>query len=78
VGLFPVYMGATDRLLNADHEKVYFKGMPLYKGKVYTSITILIANVTNDFHILINQSCSSSYLKIFCDYQHTFNGFLRA
>ncbi|PON65220.1 2,3-dihydroxybenzoate-AMP ligase [Parasponia andersonii] len=31
VGLFPVYLGATDRLLNADHEKVYFKGMPLYK-----------------------------------------------
>ncbi|XP_042480556.1 probable CoA ligase CCL12 [Macadamia integrifolia] len=32
VGLFPVYMGATDRLLNADHEEVYFKGMPMYKG----------------------------------------------
>ncbi|KAL0369929.1 UNVERIFIED_CONTAM: putative acyl-activating enzyme 18, peroxisomal [Sesamum angustifolium] len=32
VGLFPHYMGATDRLLNADHEEVYFKGMPIYKG----------------------------------------------
>ncbi|XP_057956437.1 probable CoA ligase CCL12 isoform X2 [Malania oleifera] len=32
VGLFPLYMGATDRLLNADHEEVYFKGMPVYKG----------------------------------------------
>lgn len=32
VGLFPLYMGATDRLLNADHEEVYFKGMPTYKG----------------------------------------------
>ncbi|XP_059429512.1 probable CoA ligase CCL12 isoform X1 [Corylus avellana] len=32
VGLFPVYMGATDRLLNADHEKVYFEGMPMYRG----------------------------------------------
>ncbi|XP_059429518.1 probable CoA ligase CCL12 [Corylus avellana] len=32
VGLFPIYMGASDRLLNADHEKVYFKGMPMYKG----------------------------------------------
>ncbi|KAF8010468.1 hypothetical protein BT93_J1181 [Corymbia citriodora subsp. variegata] len=32
VGLFPVYMGATDRLLNADHEEVYFKGMPTYEG----------------------------------------------
>ncbi|KAM1472451.1 hypothetical protein ACFX13_029405 [Malus domestica] len=32
VGLFPQLMGATDRLLNADHEKVYFKGMPMYNG----------------------------------------------
>ncbi|KAK3014758.1 hypothetical protein RJ639_007943 [Escallonia herrerae] len=32
VGLFPIHMGATDRLLNADHEEVYFKGMPMYKG----------------------------------------------
>ncbi|XP_047325723.1 probable CoA ligase CCL12 [Impatiens glandulifera] len=32
VGLFPIYMGATDRLLNADHEEVYFNGMPMYKG----------------------------------------------
>ena len=34
VGLFPHLMGATDRLLNADHEEVYFKGMPIYEGKV--------------------------------------------
>ncbi|GMY16103.1 putative acyl-activating enzyme 18, peroxisomal [Fagus crenata] len=32
VGLFPLYMGATDRLLDADHEEVYFNGMPMYKG----------------------------------------------
>lgn len=32
VGLFPLYLGASDRLLNADHDKVYFKGMPMYKG----------------------------------------------
>ncbi|KAL0661581.1 hypothetical protein Bca4012_098418 [Brassica carinata] len=31
VGLFPQHFGATDRLLNADHEEVYFKGMPMYK-----------------------------------------------
>ncbi|XP_060174209.1 probable CoA ligase CCL12 isoform X1 [Lycium barbarum] len=31
VGLFPTSMGASDRLLNVDHEKVYFKGMPIYK-----------------------------------------------
>ncbi|KAK4492210.1 hypothetical protein RD792_003010 [Penstemon davidsonii] len=34
VGLFSLYMGATDRLLNADHEEVYFKGMPMYKGRL--------------------------------------------
>ncbi|XP_068310642.1 probable CoA ligase CCL12 [Pyrus communis] len=32
VGLFPLLMGATDKLLNADHEKVYFKGMPICNG----------------------------------------------
>ncbi|KAL2486073.1 putative acyl-activating enzyme 18 [Abeliophyllum distichum] len=32
VGLFPRYMGATDRLLNADHDEVYFNGMPVYRG----------------------------------------------
>ncbi|KAJ8643479.1 hypothetical protein MRB53_005227 [Persea americana] len=32
VGLFPLYMGATDRLLNANHDDVYFKGMPEYRG----------------------------------------------
>lgn len=32
VGLFPLYMGATNRLLNADHEEVYFNGMPMHKG----------------------------------------------
>ena len=35
VGLFPLYLGASDRLLNADHDKVYFKGMPMYKGMVH-------------------------------------------
>lgn len=34
MGLFPRYMGATDRLMNADHDEVYFKGMPIYKGMV--------------------------------------------
>ncbi|CAL0329664.1 unnamed protein product [Lupinus luteus] len=34
MALFPISMGATDRLLNADHEEVYYKGMPIYKGKV--------------------------------------------
>ena len=39
VGLFPHYMGATNRLLNADHEEVYFKGMPSYKGMVCCCLT---------------------------------------
>ncbi|KAF6155234.1 hypothetical protein GIB67_019760 [Kingdonia uniflora] len=34
VGLFPAHMGATDRLLNANHEEVYFKGMPNHNGMV--------------------------------------------
>lgn len=34
MGLVPVYLGATNRLLNADHYKVYFDGMPIYRGVV--------------------------------------------
>lgn len=33
VGLVAVNFGASSRLLNADHEKVYYTGMPRYKGK---------------------------------------------
>ncbi|CAJ2677403.1 unnamed protein product [Trifolium pratense] len=33
VGLLPLSLGASDRLLNANHDDVYFKGMPMYKGK---------------------------------------------
>ncbi|EMS61140.1 Acetyl-coenzyme A synthetase [Triticum urartu] len=33
VGLFPLYFGATNRLLNADHDKVYFDGMPIYRER---------------------------------------------
>ncbi|KAJ4971479.1 hypothetical protein NE237_004578 [Protea cynaroides] len=32
VGLFPFYLGASDRLLNANNEELYFQGMPMYKG----------------------------------------------
>ncbi|KAK2384294.1 putative CoA ligase ccl12 [Trifolium repens] len=34
VGLLPLSLGASDRLLNANHDEVYYKGMPMYKGKV--------------------------------------------
>ncbi|KAH9614800.1 hypothetical protein KSS87_023003 [Heliosperma pusillum] len=32
MALLPLFMGASDRLLNADHQEIYFTGMPLYKG----------------------------------------------
>lgn len=32
IGLFPSFFGASYTLLNADHDAVYFKGMPVYKG----------------------------------------------
>ncbi|ONK65596.1 uncharacterized protein A4U43_C07F38710 [Asparagus officinalis] len=32
VALFPIHMGASQRILNADHNKVYFHGMPVYRG----------------------------------------------
>lgn len=50
VGLFPVWMGATDRLLNADHKKVYFDGMPTYKGMVWNMSSAMIVLIL--MHVL--------------------------
>ncbi|KAG4187031.1 hypothetical protein ERO13_A08G079801v2, partial [Gossypium hirsutum] len=41
VGLLPLYLGATNRLLNADHEKVYFNGMPMHNGMVRSYASFL-------------------------------------
>lgn len=32
IGLFPLCLGASNELLNADHDEVYYKGMPIYNG----------------------------------------------
>lgn len=45
VGLFPQHFGATDRLLNADHEEVYFKGMPMYKETVSSLVRTLYIQI---------------------------------
>lgn len=34
LALYPNMLGSSTKLLNADHYKVYFKDMPVYKGKV--------------------------------------------
>ena len=41
VGLFPLYFGATNWLLNADHDKVYFDGMPIYNGRVWNCMSVI-------------------------------------
>lgn len=30
-----MYIRATDRLFNGDHNEIYFKGMPVYNGMVW-------------------------------------------
>ena len=62
VGLFPVWMGATDRLLNADHEEVYFKGMPMYKGRVRCSWTF--QSVALVIEMLIKFNLDAAYVTI--------------
>ncbi|KAK2632945.1 hypothetical protein EUGRSUZ_L00850 [Eucalyptus grandis] len=52
VGLFLVYMGATDRLLNADHEEVYFKGMPTYKGVQLRIHGDIIKRIVGGYYIV--------------------------
>jgi acyl-coenzyme A synthetase/AMP-(fatty) acid ligase len=33
VALVPIMLGASSTLLNADHDSVYFKGMPFFRGR---------------------------------------------
>jgi hypothetical protein len=34
VALFPIMLGVSSTLLNPDHDSVYFKGMPFFRGRV--------------------------------------------
>uniref|UniRef100_R7WCC2 4-coumarate--CoA ligase n=1 Tax=Aegilops tauschii TaxID=37682 RepID=R7WCC2_AEGTA len=52
VGLFPLYFGATDRLLNADHDKVYFDGMPVYRGRQLRRHGDIIQRTVGGYYIV--------------------------
>ncbi|EMS50598.1 Acetyl-coenzyme A synthetase [Triticum urartu] len=52
VGLFPLYFGATDRLLNADHDKVYFDGMPVYRGRQLRRHGDIIQRTAGGYYIV--------------------------
>ncbi|KAK1435215.1 hypothetical protein QVD17_00976 [Tagetes erecta] len=52
VGLFPIYMGATDRLLNANHEEIYFKGMPVYNGMQLRRHGDIIKRMVGDYYVV--------------------------
>ncbi|KAK7273597.1 hypothetical protein RIF29_14653 [Crotalaria pallida] len=58
VGLFSFYMGASDRLLNADHEEVYFKGMPIYEGKVLRRHGDIIKRTVGGY-LIVHLVCTS-------------------
>ena len=67
VGLFPLSMGSSDSLLNADHEEVYFKGMPLYKGTVsFRSFSsTLVWQVSSLFLLLKGNATLNPSVKVF-------------
>ncbi|KAF8708502.1 hypothetical protein HU200_029865 [Digitaria exilis] len=52
VGLFPLYFGATNSLLNADHDKVYFDGMPIYKGRQLRRHGDIIQRTVGGYYIV--------------------------
>ncbi|KAG8061353.1 hypothetical protein GUJ93_ZPchr0003g17341 [Zizania palustris] len=52
VGLFPLYFGATDRLLNSDHNKVYFDGMPIYNGRQLRRHGDIIQRTVGGYYIV--------------------------
>ncbi|WVZ60932.1 hypothetical protein U9M48_010886 [Paspalum notatum var. saurae] len=52
VGLFPLYFGATNWLLNADHDKVYFDGMPIYRGRQLRRHGDIIQRTVGGYYIV--------------------------
>uniref|UniRef100_A0A0E0KKF0 4-coumarate--CoA ligase n=1 Tax=Oryza punctata TaxID=4537 RepID=A0A0E0KKF0_ORYPU len=52
VGLFPLYFGATDQLLNADNNKVYFDGMPIYNGRQLRRHGDIIQRTVGGYYIV--------------------------
>ncbi|PUZ36501.1 hypothetical protein GQ55_9G043100 [Panicum hallii var. hallii] len=52
VGLFPLYFGATNWLLNADHDKVYFDGMPIYNGRQLRRHGDIIQRTVGGYYIV--------------------------
>ncbi|KAG6528774.1 hypothetical protein ZIOFF_010959 [Zingiber officinale] len=56
VGLFPVYMGATNRLLNADHKKVYFDGMPTYKMSTLRRHGDIIQRTVGNYYVVLGRA----------------------
>ncbi|KAM3207314.1 hypothetical protein ACQJBY_062493 [Aegilops geniculata] len=52
VGLFPLYFGATNRLLNTDHDKVYFDGMPIYRGRQLRRHGDIIQRTVGGYYIV--------------------------
>ncbi|KAG2534458.1 hypothetical protein PVAP13_9NG066137 [Panicum virgatum] len=52
VGLFPLHFGATNWLLNADHDKVYFGGMPIYNGRQLRRHGDIIQRTVGGYYIV--------------------------
>ncbi|XP_020686026.1 probable acyl-activating enzyme 18, peroxisomal isoform X2 [Dendrobium catenatum] len=55
VGLFPRFMGASDMLLNADHKKVYFDGMPSYRGMILRRHGDKIQRTVGGYYIVLGR-----------------------
>ncbi|KAF6155228.1 hypothetical protein GIB67_019754 [Kingdonia uniflora] len=75
VGLFPVHLGATDRLLNADHEEVYFKGMPIYNGMNLRRHGDIIKRTVGGFYVVQGRADDTMNLggiKVFIFSLHSF------
>lgn len=47
LALGPLMLGASNTLLNADHYGVYFKGMPLWNGKVGIPFFFIISEMSS-------------------------------
>ncbi|KAG0500630.1 hypothetical protein HPP92_000702 [Vanilla planifolia] len=56
VGLFPTYMGASATVLNADHKKLYFDGMPSYNGQTLRRHGDIIQRTIGGYYFVLGRA----------------------
>lgn len=75
LALGPLMLGASNTLLNADHYGVYFKGMPIWNGKVDLSFSFIISGIPEYLQLIYSSQVLRRHGDVF---ERTARGYYHA